>query len=530
MTDDAAYSDAQDRAEAKAIALELRALEDLGTWVPFCDPALVTAEEFAPIVSVWNRISAGESVYALISAPPQIGKSTYVFYGMARHLRLHPKHMIGYFTYNGQFAGEQSGKARVIASKSGVWTTNETTEEAGIDGAFSQSITLWHTREGGGAKFIGRGTSAIGTGFNVAIVDDPLKNREEAEQQLASDKAWNAALADAFSRLAPGGSFICQHQRWNDRDPIGRFRERREKGYHDAPAEVREMAGSIEWVDIELRAMPDPGPGEQHRPLLAQRLGGVVAARRHWARRRAEVGEYNWASQYDQNPVPPGGRMFAEGWPFWLPGCDELGRTLGLVVNGVWFPVPDLGRSVLVITVDPAGTDGATSDHTAIGLGAISWAPCELVGRLDPMVDLLHVWHEQMQTPDVVDLARLISKDLPGVPWVYETQGGDGRAQAQTLARDLPDLPIHMLNTVTNKRLRNTPAAGASRRGRLRTPQAAPWLAGFQSELRRFTGMGDRMDDRVDMIGHMWNYAISLAPPMDGGVGGSRETNRTGAF
>jgi hypothetical protein len=525
------YTDALERAEARARADELEALEQLANWVPFCDPLLQTPEEFVPICKLWDRIAAGEAIYALISGPPQIGKSTYIFYGFARHLRKHPRDLLGYFSYNAQFAAEQSGKARIIAQRSGVWTTNEQSEEVGggLGFGLSQSIKLWHTREGGGCKFIGRGTSAIGSGFKIVVVDDPLKNREEAEQSVASDKAWNSALADGISRLAPGGSFICTHQRWNETDPIGRFRERIATGYKDAPAAVRAQLGDVSWVDLELQAMPDPGPGEPYRPLLASRFGGVRPAIQHWARRRAEVGEYNWASQYNQNPVPPGGRLFAEGWPFWMASRDERGNVLGLFVAGQWFPVPDLGGRVLALAIDSAGTEGG-NDWTAGVLGAIGWEFSELIGRIEPVVDLLWVWREQLKTPDVVDLWRSVGAGLPGVPFVYETQGGDGRAQAQTLQRDCPEIPIHMLTTVSSKLIRNTPAATASRRGRFRVPQAAPWLAAYLKEVGRFTGYGDRQDDQVDATGHLWNYAIGLIPPMAGGSGGARETNRTGAF
>ncbi|MFZ5896451.1 MAG: hypothetical protein ACOY0T_35685 [Myxococcota bacterium] len=507
-------------AEAKAELEEREASLELGKWIPFVDPSLICIKNFAPLYALWDRITVrGEQVFALVEAPPRHTKTTTCFHGFNRHLRSHPKHLVGYGSYNEDFAFQQSRLCRAMAARAGLWVSREqrTKDRFGI----AQSVSHWQTHEGGGAKFLGRGGSAIGLGFNVFLVDDPLKNREEAESEVTCEVTWQWILGSILNRLEPGGSFLCMHQRWNDNDPIGRFKARIESGYADMPEELRGKLPEIPWEIISLPAILADGS-----PLIPQRYDELALARI-----RVEVGEYNWWSQYMQEPRPVGERLFPEAYPVWQPARDASGNELGLVVRGEWFPVPNLTDKVLVLAVDPATTDSDSSDWTAVVLLAFWWEWDQQTKRLELGCDVLRVWRERLKSPDVVMFVSGIARSLPGTPLVYEMAGG-GREQAQFMERDHPDLPIHKVTTSSNKRLRASPVAGAAKRMRVRLPVSAPWLLEFRKELTKFTGSGRGKDDQVDALAHGWNFGLTLGRPSKGATGGERAiaAQGTGGF
>jgi len=507
----------QERAAAKYAVVEREALLDLGKWIPFADPALLCLKNFAPLYKLWDRITVGgEQIYALIEAPPRHTKTTTCFHGFNRHLRLHPTHLIGYGSYNADFAFQQSRLCRTMAAKSGLWVSRErvTTDRFQI----AASVSHWQTHEGGGAKFLGRGGSAIGLGFNVFLVDDPFKNRDEAESSHDSETTWEWILGSILNRLEPNGSFLCMHQRWNDGDPIGRFKHRIENGYSDMPEELRELLPEIPWEIISLPAILDDGS-----PLIPERYGLLDLARI-----RVEVEEYNWWSQYMQQPRPVGERLFPEAYPNWAADSNAAGTALGIIVRGEWLPTPNLSDKVLVLAVDSAGTQSETSDWTAVVLLALWWDWDNQTQRTELGCDVVMVWRERLKSPDVVGFIASIARALPGTPVIYETQGGDGRAQAQFLQRDFPELPIHTIGTSSNKRMRASPVAGAAKRQRMRVPVQAPWLGEFVRELKRFTGSGRGKDDQVDALAHAWNFGLTLGQPTTGMTGAPRQLSASG--
>jgi len=507
----------RERAEARAELERRLAIESHAAWMYHVD-GLLYPRAFEPLCLLWDDIYHGKQVFALVEGPPRMGKSTIAFHGIARYLLKKPEHLCAWGTYSVKFAAEQSAIARDVAARSGVWVTEsfeETEERFGL----SQSVYHWQTPEKGGAKFVGRGGSLVGTGANVFCVEDPIKNDEEATSTAISDKAWQWIRASCIPRLEPNGSFIIQHQRWNDLDPIGRVKAQIEDGYPDLPKEVREQLVEIDWRVITLPAILPNG-----RALFPQRYTVIDLMRI-----RAIEGEDVWAGQYMQDPNPPGSRMFPENFPVWEVARDSNGNELGVVVRGEWIPVPPLNGKVLIFGVDSAGTVNIRADWTAVVLLAVYWEFDPQTLRLELAADVVSVWRERMESPDVVPFVASIASVFPSALVVYETQGGDGRAQAQFLEREHPEIGIATESTTRNKRLRAGPYAGAAKRGRVRVPVKAPWVPAWLLEHRRFTGQEGRKDDQVDAGAHAWNKGLTMPRPYKGQTGGERR-NAMGGY
>lgn len=129
--------------------------------------------------------------------------------------------------------------------------------------------TEMDTAEGGTFKAGGVGSGFTGRGGNVVIVDDPIKNRQEAEQQATRDRIWDWFQDDLMTRLEYPYSVIVTHTRWHEDDLIGRLLER-EPGewkvihlpliadYDDYPEEGwpaydPRKSGEVLWPEVRLK-------------------------------------------------------------------------------------------------------------------------------------------------------------------------------------------------------------------------------------------------------------------------------------
>ena len=76
----------------------------------------------------------------------------------------------------------------------------------------------------------GVGGSATGKGAHIAIIDDPFKNREDANSRLQRDKVWAWYQSTIRTRLTPGGGIIIIQTRWHEDDLVGRIVKEMENG------------------------------------------------------------------------------------------------------------------------------------------------------------------------------------------------------------------------------------------------------------------------------------------------------------
>ena len=86
------------------------------------------------------------------------------------------------------------------------------------------AVDNWGISEHRGAVVsTGVGGSATGKGAHIAIIDDPFKNREDANSRLQRDKVWAWYQSTIRTRLAPGGGIIIIQTRWHEDDLVGRI-------------------------------------------------------------------------------------------------------------------------------------------------------------------------------------------------------------------------------------------------------------------------------------------------------------------
>lgn len=491
----------------------------------------VVIKRFAPLYAELDAFQAGKQIHLLLSAAPRSTKTSTIFHAAVRKMT-RAKLKYAYGTYNVQAAREKSADCRDMAARAGLWVSPEK-DYVDPEARFARaaSTVFWQTARGGEAKFTGRGSGAIGSGFGLIHIGDPVKNDEEAESDTIADVNWSWMTGTMFTRRDPGGSIVVEHHRWSEDDPIGRILGTQRRGWANLSTEAQELLESVKWKYLDFPAVL--GKGDPAVDELFVPEEDAVPGWRWFSRAELvfaqNANDVTWLSMYQQDPPRRGGKLFPDRYAEWEPAVDESGEPVGLIVNEEWFPVSSLEGKVLGLAVDSAGSEDSASDFTAVSLLAMWWE--KVVGGYLFNADVLRVWFDRLESPDVVDYVAAIAKSehLRGVPLGYEDQA-EGRAQLRFLKRDHKELRVVAIKTDKSKRVRALSCAAGARKGRLRMPKRTPdnaeWLDETLHQLVNFTGKskgpdGQKVhDDIVDSIVHGWNMGLKMARPSRGQVGG----------
>ena len=226
----------------------------------------------------------------MLFMPPRHGKSTLASVAFpAWHLGRNPQHEFISCSYSGSLAMGFSRKVRQLLRE----PTYKTAFQTRLD-PDSQSAEAWLTSSGGGYVAAGVGGGITGKGAHILLIDDPVKNREDAESQNNRDSSWDWYTSTAYTRLAPGGGVLVILTRWHDDDLAGRLLKASGEGGDDWEV-IRYPA--IAEEDEEFR-----NAGEALHP---ERYGVDALTRIQKA-----VGPRDWSALYQQNPVADDGDYF----------------------------------------------------------------------------------------------------------------------------------------------------------------------------------------------------------------------------
>ena len=226
----------------------------------------------------------------MLFMPPRHGKSTLASVAFpAWHLGRNPAHEFIGCSYSGALAMGFSRKVRQLLREPSYKTAFPTRLDPD-----SQSAEAWLTTGGGGYVSAGVGGGITGKGAHVLLIDDPVKNREDAESQHNRDSSWDWYTSTAYTRLAPGGGILVILTRWHDDDLAGRLLKATTEG-GDEWEVVRYPA--VAESDEKFRNEGDPLHEERYNLEALDRI-------------RKAVGPRDWSALYQQNPVSDDGDYF----------------------------------------------------------------------------------------------------------------------------------------------------------------------------------------------------------------------------
>ena len=164
------------------------------------------------MLSIFERIAAGERVRACISIPPQHGKTETILHALAWMLSRRPEWRFTYATYQQDQSDDKSYTARDIARRAGVELV-----------ADRQNLRMWRTTRGGGSLFTSVDGPATGQGAQAFIVDDPYKGQTEAMSATVRANVERWFNGTVLMRGQEDMSVVVIHTRWVEDDLIGRI-------------------------------------------------------------------------------------------------------------------------------------------------------------------------------------------------------------------------------------------------------------------------------------------------------------------
>lgn len=254
----------------------------------------------------------------MVFLPPRFGKSEltsrrYPGWILGRN----PDWNVGIVSYGAELAEELSADARRVVLGDeyreifGSTYQSEPGSSVEIDRS-STAVNHWRIAgHRGGVRAVGVGGALTGRGFDVAIVDDPIKGRKEADSELVREDLWNWYRGTFRTRMEPGGGILWVQTPW----------------HHDEPAaRIAEMA-SDKWKVIRLPALAEDddilgrSPGEPLDPVRFS-LADLVALRDD----PDGVSPRDWSAQYQQKPTPDEGEMFKRAWFVNVPDPEPEGQ------------------------------------------------------------------------------------------------------------------------------------------------------------------------------------------------------------
>ena len=316
------------------LACQAVARKDLVDFSIYTNPRYDPIWLHEEIAKYLQKVEKGDIKRLMIFVPPRHGKSQLASISFpAWYLGRHPEKEIITASYSADLAQDFGYKTRNLVNTElykQIFNTQLRDD--------SRSKAKWLTLEGGGYTAVGVGGAITGRGANVLLIDDPIKNREEAESKTIRDKVYDWYTSTAYTRLEKDGAVILILTRWHQDDLAGRLLEKEKEGgdkwtvvkfpaiaIHDEP---RRLAGEPLWkekYDIEA-------------------LQGI----------KRTVGSYDWSALYQQEPILSESQEFKP--QFYQYRDQEYVR--GLQTNAY-------------LTVDTAISKQASADNTGFCLNFV---------------------------------------------------------------------------------------------------------------------------------------------------------------
>lgn len=248
-----------------------------------------------------------------------------------------------------------------------------------------------------GSEYRSTGIMGGATSFraNMLIIDDPVKNREEAESTVIQDKIWDEFNDSLATRLKPDGlgKIVLIMTRWLETDLAGRLLGPEWKGQsgHWKGTDRRN------WYVINL-----PRVAEHRDDPLGRKEGELLwpewftwreTDRLRQAAEKGGIAARTWSSLHQQRPAPTEGNILLRSyWREWKKK-DSAGKLL----------LPEC--NLILLSYDTAIEDGEENDYSAMTAwgvfdhvstrGAEEWNHQHMI--------LLGAWRDKIQAVDLAD-------------------------------------------------------------------------------------------------------------------------------
>jgi predicted phage terminase large subunit-like protein len=425
------------------------------------------------IAAKLQEVVEGKCKRLMIFMPPRHGKSMLASeYLPAYYLGHHPDHYVVCATYGQELADDFGRKVRNLMRDD-----NYRAILPGVELATdSQASNRFHTTQGGLYYSVGIGGALTGKGAHLLLIDDPVKDRAEAESETSRNKAKDWYRSVARTRLMPDAAIVVIQTRWHEDDLAGWLLKEHQ---HE------------DWEVLNLPAIAEPGDtmGRQegdalwpeHFPL--SELSNLKRA----------VGNRDWASLYQQRPSAAEGGMFKRANWQWYQPQETHPKAL----------VASLGCIRVITAWDTAFKAKQQNDYS-VGV---------TIGITKTRYYVLDVWRDKAEFPDL-KRAMVAQFEKWGAHAVVIEDKASGQSLLQELRRETR-MPLIALKADTDKVSRANAITAIHESGLVWLPKGEAWAGVLEDECAAFPNAAH--DDQVDAFVHAIKYAsreMQMAPAM----------------
>ena len=385
----------------------------------------------------------------VIETPPQHGKTMTVTEALPSwYMGRYPRHRVILASYNEDTAERFRRRNREKVERCGE-------SLFGIRVGKVDRATEFELDNGAG-RLISRGimSGITGNPAELMVIDDPIKNRQEADSETYRGKLWEEWQNSLKSRLAFGAKVILIMTPWHEDDLAARLLASEE---------------NIRLIRLPVEAEEDDPLGRAPGDALCPELGKDNA----WLKQfkasyisDPEGGSRAWAALYQCSPRVEGGNLVPRSW--WR----------------YYDPQEITGFGTETISVDATFKDTDTSDYVAITV----W------GKLNNNYYLRYCLNQRLDFPGTVQAIRTVRTLYPRAFRVLIEDKANGSAIIQTLQREM--VGVIGVNPRGGKAARVNAVSPAIESGHVFLPQGAPWLEDYINQWSLFPA--GKHDDMVD--------------------------------
>lgn len=435
----------------------------------------------------------------ILTVPPQHGKSMSVTEAFPSwYLGKYPEKRVIIASYNSEFATKFGRKNRDKLERYGK-------EVFGLDlQQKPRTDTRLYTTKGGELLSAGIMGGITGNPADLIVLDDPVKNRQEADSETYRERMWEEYLNSVKSRFSADGYMILILTRWHEDDIAGRIIER-----ESWATEVIRFPCEAEEEDVLGRS-----PGEPLFPEIGKDSDWMRDFKSTYVNDPSEGGLRAWNALYQCRPSTLEGNMFQRiWWRYWVP------RSWSLTENLVRIQLPD-GKYDTVSPVHlPDSFDqqmqswdltfkdkGVTVDNVAGGV----------FGTLGSRIFLLDSVYSPMSFVQTLSAIETMSKAHPKATLKLIEDKANGEAAYSMLQYKLHG--IVMVNPQGSKWERANAVSPIVEAGNvyLPHPKLFPWVNALIDQMSSFPNAAH--DDYVDMISQAlmrFMYAVEKPPVVE---------------
>ena len=407
-----------------------------------------------------EKIESREIRRLLITMPPRSGKTmlTVEYFG-AWYLGRNPSHQIIFATYSHDKAADHGLKIKQQMEgdiHQAVFRECRLSKD-------SKSKNKLSTTAGGNLFAVGIGGALVGRGAHVLLLDDVIKNREEAESEIVRKRLKNWYQGTAYTRLMPNAAIVFISTRWHTDDLVGYLlkHEQEEESEHYIP-----------WVHLNL-----PAIAESEDDIIKREVGEALWPEMYPVEVLNEIKSVvetrEWNSQYQQRPVGEEGGLIKYDW---LKYYEDKPKEIKRVVQS-W---------------DTAYSPKDSNDPTV----------CITFGETKNKYYILDVFRKFLDYPNLKrEFIDQYNKRKPKI--ILVENKGSGQSLIQDIRAETR-IPIKAMLPIKDKYTRFSVSTGIVEAGKLYLPNHAKWLTDFVNEIISFPLA--RHDDCVDALSQYLAY------------------------